>query len=456
VTPTPDAAQGARAARRAPSLRTRLLVMLLGATALVWVAVALATWRDAHRQLDTLLDAHLAQSTSLLTMQSAHELRELDFADLADLAPYGQKVAFQIWDGGRELVLKSSDAPLTYFSPVQQGFSDVQIGAKRWRVYSSWDRAHLALVQVAEDSSVRDGLAARIASSTLLPLLLGLPLIALAVGWAVSRALHPLTLLGREVERRSPQALDPIGTDGVPVEVAPLVERLNPLFARVRQSLEQERRFTANAAHELRNPLAALRAQAEVARDANDAGRTRAALDHVIIACDRLTRLVGQLLLLARTGEQAAPREACRLDLLARDAVAALAPAALEAGQEVALEAALPVTVQGNATLLEALLRNLIDNALRHGGPAVHVLVTVGQRGGRALLEVLDDGRGVDAAALAMLGTPFQRPEGTAAAGSGLGLALVRRIAEWHDGEAVIGNAEGTRGLRVEVSLPQA
>jgi signal transduction histidine kinase len=102
------------------------------------------------------------------------------------------------------------------------------------------------------------------------------------------------------------------------------------------------------------------------------------------------------------------------------------------------------------------LLRNLIDNALRHGGPAVHVLVTVGQRGGRALLEVLDDGRGVDAAALAMLGTPFQRPEGTAAAGSGLGLALVRRIAEWHDGEAVIGNAEGTRGLRVEVSLPQA
>ncbi len=447
-------ASGGAPPRTAPSLKLRLIALLLGATALVWLGVAYATWRDAHRQLDALLDAHLAQSASLLTMQSAHELRELDYNDLAELAPYGQKVAFQIWDGGRDLVLKSVDAPAGRFSVVDEGFSDVTAGGRRWRVYSGWDRSRLALVQVAEDSSVRDGLATRIAFSTVLPLLLGLPLIALAVGWAVSRALHPLTALGREVGRRSPDALDPIPTAGVPAEVAPLVERLNPLFALVQQSLEQERRFTANAAHELRNPLAALRAQAEVARDSNDAAHTRAALDQVITACDRLTRLVAQLLLLARVGEQAAPRDTCRLDLLAREALAALAPEALAAGQEVALAADAPVTMRGNATLLEALLRNLVDNALRHGGPGVHVLVSVQQHGERALLEVLDDGRGVDDAARATLGTPFQRPAGTEAPGSGLGLALVRRIAAWHGGTATIGAGDEGRGLRVRVSLP--
>ncbi|MCB1625819.1 MAG: sensor histidine kinase N-terminal domain-containing protein [Pseudomonadales bacterium] len=428
--------------------------MLLVVTAAVWLAIALATWRDAHRELDALLDAHLAQSASLLIAQSAHELEELDLDDLRELAPYGQHVAFQVWNEGRDLVLKSVDAPTSRFSTIDRGFSDATIGRTDWRVYSGWDRKRRALVQVAERRAPRERLATRIAMSTVMPLIFGLPLLGLAVAWIVARALRPVQSLMREVERRSPQALDPIILPDVPREVMPLVARMNQLFARVRQTLQQERQFAANAAHELRNPLAALRVQAEVARDAADETIARAALDQVIEACDRLTRLISQLLLLARVGEAGAPREPCSLDALAREVVAAVAPAALEAGHELALEAAAPVVVQGNATLLEALLRNLLDNAMRHGGSGLHILVSVAVCGSLAQLEVIDDGVGIDAAELEGLGTPFHRPPGTAAAGSGLGLALVRRIAEWHGGSVIFVPGDAGRGLRATVALP--
>ncbi len=428
--------------------------MLLGATATVWLAVAFVTWRDAHHELDALLDAHLAQSANLLIAQSGHELEELDFEDLEELAPYGQHVAFQVWDDRGRLVLKSTDAPSSRFSELERGFSDALVGAITWRVYSGWDRKGRALVQVAERAAPRERLLTRIALSTVMPLLLGLPLLALAVAWVVSRAVRPLDCLKREVEQRSPQALEPIVMPALPREVAPLVERLNQLLARVRQSLRQERRFAANAAHELRNPLAALRAQAEVARDSHDEVRARAALDQVILACDRLTRLISQLLLLARVDEQDIQRELCALDALARSVVAEIAPAALAAGQDVALEAPLPVRVQGNATLLEALLRNLVDNALRHGGRSV--LVSIEVQGDHAVVDVVDDGPGVSETDLETLGTPFVRPPGTTASGSGLGLALVRRIAEWHGGSVVLNRGNAGRGLRVTVRMPVA
>lgn len=440
--------------RTAPSIRSRLMVALLSATALVWIAVALVTWRDSRHELNALLDAHLAQSANLLIAQSAHELDELDLEDLRELAPYGQHVAFQVWDARGQLVLKSADAPAARFSAVDRGLSDAVIGATGWRVYSGWDRKRRALVQVAEQAAPRERLSTRIALSTVMPLLLGLPILALAVGWIVARALRPLGQLMREIEQRSPQALEPIVLRSIPREVTPLIGRLNQLFMQVGKSLQQERRFAANAAHELRNPLAALRTQAELARDTDDTLRARAALDQVILACDRLGWLISQLLLLARVDQQDGPRESCALDALARNVMAAMAPAAVADRSDLALEAPLPVRVEGNATLLEALLRNLLDNALRHGGSGVQVLVSISVRNNRALLEVVDDGAGVDTDELARLGTPFNRPPGTRVSGSGLGLALVRRIVEWHDGTVAFGTGDGGRGLRVTVSLP--
>jgi two-component system sensor histidine kinase QseC len=440
--------------QRSLSLRARLLIALVGVIGTVWVGVIAFTYRDAHRELDELLDRQLSQSARLLVAQSAHELEELDLDDREIVAPDRQRVAFQVWRGGRDLVLKSVGAPAVPFSSVQQGFSDSTADGTHWRVYSQWDRHRRVIVQVAEDHAMRERLAARVAFNTTIPLLLSVPLLAVLIGWAISRALRPVVALGHEVERRSPLALDPIAADSVPAEITPLVGRLNDLFSRVQRSFEQERRFTSNAAHELRTPIAALRIQAEVARDSDDRATTRAALNQVIGACDRLTRLISQLLMLARIDEQAIAKTPCRLDVIAKDLIAELAPGAIDANQELALQAPEPVEIQGNAPLLTALLRNLLDNALRHGGSPLHVVVSVARRDDSVILSVTDDGKGVPPGALADLGTPFSRPVSTQAEGSGLGLALVRRIAEWHGGTLEISAGDNGHGLRLSVALP--
>lgn len=435
------------------SLRARLLIALLSLIGVVWVVVIALTYVDAQRELDTVLDSHLVQSARLLVAQSAHELEELDFEEPESPGPYGQPVAFQIWREGRNLVLKSVDAPSTRLSSMESGLSEANIAGTHWRVYSQWDQHRRMLVQVAEDRRVRDKLAARIAFNTTVPVLVSIPLLVIAVGWAIQRALRPVLLLGREVERRRSVALEPITASGIPKEIAPLVDKLNDLFARVRQTFDQERRFTANAAHELRTPLSALRVQAEVARDSHNPATTRAALDQVILACDRLTRLTSQLLTLARADEQATERSRCRLDSIAREVIAEYAPQALAANQEISLEAPEPLEMEGNASLLAAMLRNLIDNALRHGGSPLRVVVSLAHNGDETLVTVNDDGRGVSPEALQALGTRFFRPSGTLATGSGLGIALARRIAEWHGGALVLAAGSGGRGLQARISL---
>jgi two-component system, OmpR family, sensor histidine kinase QseC len=437
-----------------PSLRGRLLLTLLSVVGVVWIAVGVITYRDAQLELDALLDAHLIQSASLLAAQSAHELAELHMDATEAFAPYRQKVVFQVWDSGKGLLLKSADAPATRLSAVERGLSDAVAGSTRWRVYSAWDADQRMLVQVAEDHAVRDRLATRIALHTTLPLLLSLPLLAAAMGWAVNRTLRPIAALARQVEGRRTATLDPITTVGVPQEIRPLIEGMNELLARVRRSFEQERRFTANAAHELRTPLAALRVQAELAQSAGSTASAAAALQQVIVACDRLTRLVSQLLVLARVEEQSTARAPCRLDTIAREVIAAVAPRALESRQEVSLDAPQPIEFEGSAPLLAVLLRNLIDNALAHGGSPLRVDIALRRAGDQVVATINDDGRGIPPEALAEIGTRFFRPEGTRAEGSGLGLALVRRIAEWHGGTLQLAAGYGGRGVCATVTLP--
>jgi two-component system sensor histidine kinase QseC len=440
------------------SLRRRLQALLVLTVAGVWIGVGLATYFDARRELNTLLDAHLARSAQLLIAQSGHELMEIDTPDLGELFPYGQNVIFQVWTGNGSLVLRSRDAPATRLSPIESGFADSGSGPQHWRVYSGWTREHTVLVQVAEDSATRERLAARIALNAILPLLIGLPLLAVLISWIVTRAMRPLVSLSHQVEQRHPATLLPIDASGVPEEAVPLVERLNDLFDRARRSLEAERRFTANAAHELRNPLAALRAQAEVAVGSADPSVSRTALGYVISACDHLTRLVQQLLLLARVEEpdQRYTFDACRLDEIERKVLSELAPEAIAKGTDLSLEAPQPVWVQGHGDLLEIMSRNLLDNAIRHGGTRVSVEVSRHTDPRSVVLTVTDNGSGVDADTRAQLGRRFYRPAETRAQGSGLGLSIVQRIVELHNGCVEYLEPVAGHGLQVRVTLPAA
>lgn len=435
------------------SLRVRLTAALLGTCGLVWIAATLGTYRDARAGIGRLLDAHLAQAARLLTVQSGHELTELIQDEPRELSGYEQTVILQAWERGTRLILRSATAPASRLSASESGFSDVQVAGREWRVFSSWDREHDVLVQVGEDRSARDALTRRVAASAVLPVLATLPLLGLLVWFVIARGLKPLQQLGIAVSQRSAADLAPIPADRVPAEVKPLVERLNELLARIAASLQAERRFTAHAAHELRTPLAGTRAQAEVARAATGDAQRIAALDQVIQGCDRMARLVEQMLLLARLEEQTAREKLdCRLDLIAREVLAELAPGALARDVNLELRAPVAVCVAGRAELLAVLVRNLVDNAVRHGARNVVVRCLDSPSGAR--LEVQDDGPGVDESEIGELGRRFFRAAGTTAPGSGIGLTIVRRIAELHGASIKFGRrAPPDSGLRVELQF---
>jgi len=433
------------------SLKQRLLLTLLGSIALVWLATAVFSYFDARHELDELLDAHLAQSASLLLAQTGHEPEEIDTEHMPLLHKRARGVAIQMWENGKTLRLHSANAPDHRLSRQDEGFSDALIAGKRWRVFSAWDGARRYLVQVGERYEARDEIAASLATNLLLPLLVALPLLGLLVWLNVARALRPLAALGRQVAGRDPGKLGRLDAGAVPAEVMPLVDNLNRLFERVAQLIENERRFTADASHELRTPLSALKTQAQVARaSANDAERAHA-LDSVIAGCDRASHLVQQLLTLARLDpdESEARAETCDLQALARDAVAELAPFALSKRVEIDLAEGAALPVPGHAGLIAIVLRNLIDNAIRYSpeGGSVHVRAARDRQ--TATLTVSDDGPGIPAEERDKVGQRFYRILGTEEYGSGLGLSIVKRIAELHGASLRLGGGEQGKGLSV-------
>lgn len=440
------------------SLRRRLITLLLASVTAAWLAVTVAAYFDAHREADRLLDAHLAQVTSILAAGAGHELLELDPEDLGEFAAsgsYGHRVSFQVWNDAGELVLSSKDAPRQRFSPAVQGFSDSEVAGRQWRVFTTLDREREYLIEVGEDHSVREAIARRVALNALLPLVAGLPVLAMLVWWSIGRALRPLADLGDQVATRDPLELRPVDL-GVPAEALPLVRRLNELFGRIQRATELERRFTADASHELRKPVAAVRAQAEVARTTPDAATRDAALDQVILASDRMADLLDQLLTLARLegGEAVSTPVIVALDQVARSVIADVTSSASGREADIELDAAVATRVRGNATLLGILVRNLVANALRHGAPPV--VVRIAGKDGQVILQVSDAGAGVQPAELDRLGARFFRGDSAAGGGSGLGLSIVRRIAELHHGTVGFSPGPDGRGFEVTVRLPGA
>jgi two-component system sensor histidine kinase QseC len=438
---------------RAPSIRRRLLWLLLLVLALAWSAAAFLTYLDAHREVDALLDAHLRQSARLLVAQAELDLDEIELDEDDD--EYGTDVAFQVRRTDGSVLLRSAKAPAEPFASGTRGFSDVTAGARDWRVYTMLDEHGATVVHFAEDHATRERIAGRMAMRALGPMLALLPVLGFAIWWTVGRSLRPLEQLGDDIARRGADDLAPMSAGLLPAELQPLVRRLDELFLRIRDSLDSERRFTSHAAHELRTPVAALRAQAEVAAGARDPSVREAALAHCIEACDHMTRLVSQLLLLARADELSTlvDMRPCRLDLIAQSVLAVVAPEAGHANVALALDVPGEYTVRGDAALLEALVRNLVDNAVRHGSGEARVTLGADSRG--MVLSVEDDGPGVSAEVMSQLGRRFYRAPDARGTGSGLGLSIVARIAQLHQAVLQFQNGPHGRGLRVSVTFPR-
>ncbi|MDK9725615.1 MAG: ATP-binding protein [Sterolibacteriaceae bacterium MAG5] len=443
------------------SLHRRLLALLLGGVSVCWLATLVWSYADAHHEIDELFDAQLAQAAQALLAQSgrhrAHDDddRHDDVEELEHAAHrYQRALKFQIWHDDGALVLRSPNAPTTPLAQAD-GYSETRGADGHWRFYSQWDQHRRHRVQVAENHAVRDELIGHIAWRLLVPALFGLPLLGVWVWFATRRALAPLDAAAAEIGARAPERLQPVAPESAPAEIRPLLDALNDLFRRVEQAIEGERRFTADAAHELRTPLAAIAAQARVAARARDEAERSHALAQLAAGTARAAHLVDQLLTLARLDpQQGAPHAAVRLDALAEEVCAAHGLQALEKGIALELEAA-PAEAGGNGELLRILLRNLVDNAIRYTPRNGRVAVAVAPTQAGVRLTVVDSGPGIPAAERERMLERFSRLAGQEIDGSGLGLSIVRRIAELHGARLTLGDAPGG-GLAVSVDFPVA
>jgi two-component system sensor histidine kinase QseC len=435
-----------------------LLVMVLAAVVSVWLATAVMTWFDASHELDELLDGHLAQAAALLVVQQAQQIEadDDDVIDAPTLHRYAPKVAFQVFHEGR-LALRSANAPIEAMIASDQrfksGFRTVQIQREAWRIFAAYGAERDVQVYVGEQTSSRRAILWAVLRSTLWPMAMALPLLAVALWWAVYRGVSPIRQLGHELAGRQALSLNPLTLDDAPLEMVPMVDALNGLFTRIGVLLESERRFTADAAHELRTPIAAIRMQAQVALGEADDARRRHALLATLDGCDRATRLVEQLLTLSRLEAAALPAMAAvDLGALARQVVADLAPKAVGKKQTLEFEAAGPCRVPGNETLLGVLVRNLVDNAVRYSPPLARIKVAVEQQQGQVALTVQDSGPGLAEAERQRLGERFFRAIGSLESGSGLGWSIVRRIAAVHQMDVQVMPSTELGGLAVRVT----
>jgi two-component system sensor histidine kinase QseC len=432
-------------------------MLVLGVVTIVWLATAVLTWLDVRHELDELLDGHLAQAAAILVVQQGQEMDgDHDSVDAPSLHRYAPRVAFQVFHEG-QLAMRSANAPKAAMagddSNFRSGFETVQIDGTAWRVFSTYGAERDVHVYVGEEADSRSHILWAVLRSTLLPMAIALPLLALALWWAIHRSVAPMRRLGVTLARREPMALTPLEMDGAPTEIAPMVDALNSLFTRIGNLLESERRFTADASHELRTPIAAIRAQAQVALGETDDALRRHALRNTLEGCDRAIRLVDQLLTLSRLDASAVPAmESIDLGSLVRRVIADLALKAISKGQALEFDCEAPCQIHGNETLLAVLVRNLVDNAVRYSPAQARITIALRQRDdGKIMMQVEDSGSGLSDGDLKRLGERFFRVPGNDENGSGLGWSIVKRIAVVHHMQLHVARSEYLGGLAVTV-----
>ena len=436
----------------APSLRARLTGALLLAVLAFAALQAAVTYRTARAETEALFDAQMQRiALSLSGSLGAGALS--DDAPAAD-TPAAREMIIQIWRADGVMLYRSPQGRLL---PPQTviGFSDTVAGGEPYRIYAL--RTATQVVQVAQQTEARGRMAGQLALRAVLPVALLAPVLMLIVWWVVGRAIGPIERVRRQVAARRPDDLAPLPTAGLPAEVRPLVGEMNGLLTRLSAAWDALTHFTADAAHELRSPLAALRLQAQSLQRAPDDATRAIATERLLAGIDRATRLVEQLLALARQEGAGEGAELVSLDLtaLARNALADAEPEAARHAIALTLDAPTAhVVLRADEAALDVLLRNLLGNALRHTPPGGQVRVGVREEASVIDLTVEDSGPGIAPDERARVLDRFYRVPGTPGHGSGLGLAIVRAIAERHGAALTLDASPTLGGLRVMLRWP--
>ncbi len=465
------------------SIRRRTLLLVLSLLTSISLLIGFVGFKEASHEIEELFDARLAQHARILQSltlglekleleEEKHQVLQNAFeqalvVEASGGHKYESKIAYQVWEDNN-LIFRSRSAPLEPLSQNHTGFERQKIRNYDWRTFALSDTYTASIssqsvdqkaskqihIMVAEREDVRGEMVDKIVLQTLLPDLLGLPLLAALLWWAVGWGLRPLQQLATVISKRAPTHLEPINLEPLPTELTPVQQALNRLLSEIETMIAREQRLIADAAHELRTPLAVLKIHAQNAQQTLDQKDREIALEQLTLGVDRSTRIVSQLLTLARLdpqGQESALQEV-NLAQESRSLLAQLMPLAWEKELEISLEIdeALNWQTQMETGCLEIILQNLISNAVKFSPAGTEIEVKWSQTQHEFVLQVRDHGCGVSDKDKQRLTERFFR-EGKAS-GAGLGLAIVKRILERHQGDIIPMDTLGG-GLTLQLSF---
>ena len=432
------------------SLRGRLLSVSLQVLAGGTLLIGILFFINAHHEVDELFDAQLAQMARMVVDVEPGSIARHENDHPPDHRhEYERKIGFALFSQNGQLTHHSSELLLTRLPDNCNGFRNTKIDGKRWRLFCYRNPKSGEFVVAWQSHQIRNELSGKIVGTILLPIVIGLPFLALLIWLSSGKILQPVTHLSRQIAQRTPKDLAPIEYQDTPTEIVPIIDTLNQLLQRMDAALENERRFTADAAHELRTPLAGLRIQLEVAQAQQP---PNAALGKALQAVDRAISLVDALLQLARLDDIGSIElQPTKLTPLIDAAIAEHQQQAQQRGIQLRMDCQRQQPVAARPELLRTLLRNLLDNALKYTPDGGQVCVSSDAQG----LAVTDNGPGIEPEHRQLLQQRFARGRDETAAGHGLGLSIAARICELHRAHLSLDWAEPGRGLKVRVDFDE-
>ncbi len=471
------------------SIRTFLLINLLLSVTLIISLAVIGNLFLTHKDIQIQLDAQLTHTTlrirsffsdfnenqrDIATIQKSllvplnHDLkRSLHFErpesvkqqlQIKALKEANDNTEFQIWDDNGRLILHSAGAPKIPLSNGKNGISTLWLSGNSWRVSTLYDPQTQLTFIASERIDYRQTLENKLTKDSIIIMLITYPFLGLLIWVIVGRGLDPLKKVANEVSHRAASYLKPVNLTTVPAEITPLITELNHLFQRLQEAFDREKRFTADAAHELRTPLAALNTYTQVALRAKTPEERKEALLKVLTGVNRGTHVIQQLLTLNRVTPEAMKAEAVPVDISkeATEIAIQLAPEAVDKKIELEMiHCEQPTIITGYPTAIGILIRNLVDNAIRYSPEGSTVSIKPQYHHGQLVLHVIDNGPGVPKELRERIFERFFRVIGSQATGSGLGLGIVQQIAKLHGAEIRLETPESGRGLDFQVWFPK-
>jgi len=450
------------------SIRIFLIGALLSSMTLVIFIAGLRGYQSSITELQQLFDELLAQQLELLTQyavlresvshgsETTELLRSMD-RELGLTAAAGSELLYQVWRTDRTSVMRSPNAPAGPMLEFAAGYRSLNHQGYRWRALVSRDEGHGLWMMIADRDDLRYRIADQVVISVLTPIVFGLPVLGVIIWWIVSFGLQPISRLATEVGSKEARDLTDIELEKVPTELGQLATSINELLRRLEASFQREKRFAADAAHELRTPIAAIRVHLHNLKNEQHApDETLVRLEEGV---ERLSHLVEQTLVLNRLAPDQYMANFTSIDLqqVARQVISSVF-ADIEAKQQSIELTGESCVIRGDAFGIEMLILNLVNNAIKYTPVAGEIAMRIFRQDDRAVLQVMDSGPGIPASERQRVFERFYRVGGdrhdSGVSGCGLGLSIVERIVNLHHAQLVLGEGLQGRGLRVTVSFP--